>query len=341
MENIVLYDFPVGETQKRFTQSIAQVCGGQWTSAGHERVENKKIHKQIIGLKFTLKVFLSRKKYNHIIFWQQMYGLYFLCLCRFFHVKKINTTTVLTLIYKEKNGVAGKVWRRFFDYALTSKYVDKIIVYSEHECNYLRQKFNINPDKISWTNFGMPDESMNYSISTNKPDKNGYLLDVGRSNRDHDFTINSLKTSNHNVHIVDFYYQGESVGNCKVIRDITFGRELYEEIANCFALVVPLNNRDISAGQTVFIQAMMFGKPIIVTESNTISEYVQDHVNGLVIKKTPEELQNTVAELVNDEKLYRNLSENAKRIFKEKFTREKMGLSIGEIIMQIDNDNAR
>lgn len=48
---------------------------------------------------------------------------------------------------------------------------------------------------------------------------------------------------------------------------------------------------NISAGQTVFIQAMMFGKLIIVTESNTISEYVQDQVNGLVIKKNPEALR--------------------------------------------------
>lgn len=36
---------------------------------------------------------------------------------------------------------------------------------------------------------------------------------------------------------------------------------------------------------------MMFGKLIIVTESNTISEYVQDQVNGLVIKKNPEALR--------------------------------------------------
>lgn len=84
---------------------------------------------------------------------------------------------------------------------------------------------------------------------------------------------------------------GGSSNNCKVIKDITFGHELYNEIANCFAVVVPLVDTNISAGQTVFIQAMMFGKLIIVTESNTISEYVQDQVNGLVIKKNPEALR--------------------------------------------------
>lgn len=304
-------------------------------------MENNKIRKQVVVFLFTLKVFLKRKKYNHIVFWQQIYGLYFLCFCRLFHVKKVNSVTILTLIYKEKEGFAGRIWKKFFDYALTSKYVDKIIVYSEHECNYLVQKFDINPTLIEWTNFGMPDESTFYKINSEKPDQNGYFLDAGRSNRDHDFLVKSMNESIYKVHIVDHYYEGKSTDNCKVIRNITFGKELYEEIANCFAVVVPLIDRNISAGQTVFIQAMMFGKPIIVTESNTISEYVQDHVNGLVIKKDSEALQKTMIELANNEKLYHDFSENAKKIYQKKFTRERLGVNVGAIIAQINCSKIR
>ena len=194
------------------------------------------------------------------------------------------------MIYKKKKGLFGKLWKCFFNYALTSKYVDKIIVYSEYECRYLQQKFDIKPNIIDWTNFGMPDESASYKVNSDYPDQGGYFLDVGHSNRDHDFIIKSMRESTYKVHVVDYYYGGAS-NNCKVIKDITFGHELYNEIANCFAVVVPLVDTNISAGQTVFIQAMMFGKLIIVTESNTISEYVQDQVNGLVIKKNPEALR--------------------------------------------------
>lgn len=225
----------------------------------------------------------------------------------------------------------GKLWKSFFNYALTSKYVDKIIVYSAYECKYLQQKFHIKPSMIDWTNFGMPDESTSYKVTADVPDQNGYFLDVGRSNRDHDFMVRSMRESTYNVHIVDYYYGGSS-NNCKVIKDITFGHDLYNEIANFFAVVVPLADINISEGQTVFIQAMMFGKTIIVTESNTISEYVQDQVNGLIIKKNPEDLRDAMNELVNDKRLYCRLSENAKKMYQEKFTREKLDFNIGKII---------
>ena len=88
MENIVFYDFPVGEEQCRFTKSIAQICGGHWTSYGHKKIENNKIYKQFIVVANTFKVFFSRKKFYRIVFGQQLYGLYFLCFCRLFHVKK-------------------------------------------------------------------------------------------------------------------------------------------------------------------------------------------------------------------------------------------------------------
>lgn len=88
MENIVFYDFPVGEVQRKFTDSIGQVCGGHWTSYGHKKVENNKIYKQFIGIAHTFKIFFSRKKFYRIVFGQQLYGLYFLCFCRLFHVKK-------------------------------------------------------------------------------------------------------------------------------------------------------------------------------------------------------------------------------------------------------------
>ena len=73
-------------------------------------------------------------------------------------------------------------------------------------------------------------------------------------------------------------------------------------------------------------------KTIIVTESNTISEYVQDQVNGLIIKKNPEDLRDAMNELVNDKRLHCRLSENAKKMYQEKFTREKLDFNIGKII---------
>lgn len=49
MENIVFYDFPVGEEQCRFTKSIAQICGGHWTSYGHKKLKTIKFINSLLG----------------------------------------------------------------------------------------------------------------------------------------------------------------------------------------------------------------------------------------------------------------------------------------------------
>lgn len=113
MKNIVIYDWPADDNTE-FTDSITKASGEYWKSVSIDKIKGSKIKKVIKNLNFIIKIFMKRNSYSKIICWQQIHGLIFACLCRMFHVKKRNELTIMTLIYKDKNGIIGKVWRKFF-----------------------------------------------------------------------------------------------------------------------------------------------------------------------------------------------------------------------------------
>lgn len=68
-----------------------------------------------------------------VLCWQQFYGIAIAFFQRMFHMKKRYKLVIMTFIYKEKRGLAGKLFYRFVRYAVTSRYVDKIILTTQSE----------------------------------------------------------------------------------------------------------------------------------------------------------------------------------------------------------------
>ena len=147
------------------------------------------------------------------------------------------------------------------------------------------------------------------------------------------FLIEALKGSKYKVIIVDSTFEKLSIQNCEIRKDINYGKELNEIIAKAFCVVVPLKDVNISSGQTVIIQAMMFGKPIIITKNNAIKEYVDDGITGFIINKNKDELIKKIELLSEDLELYKSMSLHARQKFINEFTIEAMGRNVGNIIM--------
>jgi hypothetical protein len=103
------------------------------------------------------------------------------------------------------------------------------------------------------------------------------VLAAGRSGRD--YPTLSQAVSGEDLHVTIICDNRESLGgvtetaNLRVLRDC-YGECYLEQLRRCDVVVVPLAVEDISAGQMVIIQAMAYAKPIIVTRTPTIEEYV-------------------------------------------------------------------
>ena len=96
-------------------------------------------------------------------------------------------------------------------------------------------------------------------------------------------------------------------------------------------MIVPLEDTHISSGQLVIIQAMMYGKPVVVTENDTVKDYVDVGRTGVVIKKTEKDLSAAIAALSN-ETYYKEMSADERRQYENKFSVYAMGTSIGKLL---------
>lgn len=108
-------------------------------------------------------------------------------------------------------------------------------------------------------------------------------------------------------------------------------------LSKCHCVIIPLKDTDISSGQLVVLQAMMIGKPVIVSDNLTISEYLDDGRDGLVISNTKESLDSAINKL-EDMDTYKKLSENARQKFISGYTVSAMARKVAEVINNEQKD---
>lgn len=274
------------------------------------------------------KYFLCRKKYDIIIGWQQFYVLIIGFFCSLFHVKKRNTLVALNFTYKEKQGRLSKLYYRFMKKCLSTGYVDYIHVPSQEYAVITSEKFQFPVEKIIVMPFGINDPYERFSSLAHPSDelKDGYVLSIGRSNRDYDFLISAWEGISYPLVIISDTYEGDNIGNpnVRIIRNVA-GEESYPWIANCKAMVIPLDDGTICSGDTVLLTSLAVKKKVLITVPSTLSEmYIADGENGLCVEKEKDKFRSLVNDMIFTDK-YDYLHESARESYLKNFSRINMG----------------
>ena len=156
-----------------------------------------------------------------------------------------------------------------------------------------------------------------------------YFLAAGRSNRDYEFLRDAWSDKN-NLKIVCDTCKDTDTTHIKYLKNC-YHKEFMQELSNCYAVIIPLQDEKISSGQLVILQAMMLKKPVIVTRNETVKDYIVDGVDGIIIEKDRKALEAAINKLQEPE-VYNTIAENARKSFEEKFSLYAMGLRIGKIL---------
>lgn len=332
-ENVILADFDIPENWE-FQKALENKTNLKWKAIGLKsninhgsRMENFKRYFKYFYLPLT--IFLHRNKYDVVLAWQQFFGLILAFYCRLFHVKKSPKIIVMTFIYKPKCSIVGKMYYRFMNYIVNSGYIVKFIVFSSSEPEYYSGIFGVPSNLFQVFELGIEDELKKYKDSEHCNDL--YLVAAGRSNRDYDFLVDTFGNTEYNLKIICDEYCGEKYSNIEYYTHC-YNEKYLKLLAGAYCVLVPLKDRNSSSGQLVILQAMMFGKPIIVTDSNAIKDYIKDGQNGFLIDKVKEKWLESVFILINDSETYVKMSCLARNMFINKYSLMSMGRNIGEVI---------
>ncbi len=332
-KNIIIMDSDAREGAD-FARGVASSSAEEWEVIIKNSNDRSTVFANIIRyLKYAFVpflYFLRRKKYDKIIAWQQFYGLFFAFYCRLFRVKKVNQLIVMTFIYKEKKGMVGVLYRKFFDYVVHSKYIDGFTCVATIECENYSKIFKEPIERFHYIQWGLADFSLEYDCTKNL----GYVFSAGRSNRDWEFLFDALGNSKFQGKMIcaEGNYQGK-YNNLEVLANIG-DPEYYSVLAGSTCVVISIKDCTISAGQITLIQAMQFGKPVILTQSDGLTnDYVINGENGIIVSKEKEALLSAIEQIYSNKELYQKLSQNGRKLYEQKFSNYRLGEDIGRVVL--------
>ena len=321
MANYILSDGPeIGA----FIAGLEETSAKKWSllwRMGHANVAKwRRVTNYFL---FPLQFILGHRHIGRVVAWQQFYGITTAFYNRLLPLHRDMRITVMTFIYKPKAGLAGRVYHHFVETALASGNVKDVIVFSRSEVEYYAGLFPKAAHKFRYIPLGIADMS---DIATRRGD---YIFTAGVSNRDYDFLFEALGGTDYRVRIAcPGVRVPHGVTNIEMLEDC-YGDRMLHELAGCRAVVIPLKDRNISSGQLMLLQAMQMGKPVIVTRTDALTEYVEDGRTALFIDNKPDQLRDALNRLETDQQLYDSLAENARRKVSEEFSERKLGEHIG------------
>ena len=332
VKNIILADYPVDRNWD-FLKAIERYSGEEfhvnWVDGRSGVPRSLRMFRYFT---FPLGTFLKRNSFKYIITWQQFFGLIISFYCRLLHVRKVPRIIVMTFIYKPKKGLLGRIYEKWVKFSVNSKYVDCIVVYSRHEIEHYHNILGINRNKMIYLPLSLP-EPPEFADDKELMAEN-YIFSPGKSNRDFDFLVKALDGTEYNVHIANDDYPLLKSQNITVHHDV-FDEKMYHYMHNCRCVVIPLKDLDISSGQLVILQAMQLKKPIIVSNSHAITDYVTNDVNALIINNTKQELLYALNRIYNDGILCQRLTNNGFKLFQEKHSEQSMGKAVADVLKDL------
>jgi glycosyltransferase involved in cell wall biosynthesis len=151
-----------------------------------------------------------------------------------------------------------------------------------------------------------------------------YVLAAGRSGRDYRTLFDAVRGRDIRLRVVcdntDALAGLDVPPNAVVLRDC-YGSAYIDELAGASIVAVPLAVNDISAGQMVMLQAMAFGKPVVVTRTPTTQEYVTDNVQALLVPRAdPAAMRSAIETLLSSPERIDEMGRAGLQTFEEKFS---------------------
>ena len=257
---------------------------------------------------------------------------------RLFHVKKRCRIVAVNFTYKRKKGLIGSLYYRYMRYAVGN--VDGLHVLSRLYAERCSKDLGVDIGRFIVTHFGVPDTYAEWNDL--KTERDGYVLSIGRSNRDFDFLVDVW--SDERMADVPLVIIADSWKPSKELpKNVTWLNDVVGDaskpwIKGCKMMVLPISDGNIASGDTVLLTAMMGEKLVVVTKPSTLAEmYIKHGENGLALEKETNIFIDNVKGLFFDEEKIRTIGGAARKSYLENFSREAMGKAVGTSIKKIFN----
>lgn len=191
------------------------------------------------------------------------------------------------------------------------------IAFSKADIPLYKKYFHLDDSQIIYVPYGSG------PIPDIQPTQGNYCFAGGYSNRNYDLLLESFAYTDKQLIICCSAHNKLNAPvpkNVKIFYDLP-KPEFSQMCARAKICILPLHEISGASGQSVTLQYMQFGKPIIATEVPAIEDYLSKQNSILISPNSALELVDAVNILWNDEQLLGKLGQSVQTEYIEKFQR--------------------
>jgi glycosyltransferase involved in cell wall biosynthesis len=166
-------------------------------------------------------------------------------------------------------------------------------------------------------------------------DEGDYIFTGGDTARDYPTLIKAIDGLPYKVIIASVFkrhFDGIKIPSNVSIVSVEHGG-FVRLMSGAKAVVLPLQGGLLQAGgQQTFLNAMYFGKAVVVVDDNSADEYIANGIDGVVVAPGDvKSLRNAIVNLMENDKYRREIGQNAKKKALE-YSRDRFVLGVLKVI---------
>jgi len=279
----------------------------------------------------SLKAFCRRNNYDYVIAWQQTMGT-FLGLLKLITFSNFPKVFILMAIIVERQNPLLEWFRRKFISLCWGK-VNHIGFLSNAYMRLIQERFNVQESQSVLLTSPIIIEKI--------PDFSGYkagsyLYSVGRSLRDYRTLMAAVQSCTHQFVVVtsNAAIKGLVIPDNVTVYRNTFGEESDRLMQQAAAVIIPLSQINSPTGELTLIEAMCYGKPIVITRTVITQEYIVHGQNGFLVPwKNPDAIVEAVNIIFSDPEKADFIGRMARQTVVENHTMDAFSRKVSDIIV--------
>jgi glycosyltransferase involved in cell wall biosynthesis len=281
------------------------------------------------------KTYLKRNNYDAILSWQWVIGLWYAIFLQLFLSRGPKLILMGFFYTKRKNMIYS--WARYFIIKFALNAVDYVFCYSNSEAQYYNNYFKYSYKKFLFAHLSVNTHRQDIKTALSIPEEE-YIFSSGSSNRDYQTLFRAVKDMNQKVLVVAKSFNLDKLlvpENVEVKFDI-YGHTYRQLLWKSKFVVVSLDDVEVSSGQMVLLDAMLYGKVIIITDTPTTRDYVVHMENGILFKPHDHlDLKKKIEFILNNSDKRKEISKNARKAVLTNYSMENLAMKVSNLISRI------
>jgi glycosyltransferase involved in cell wall biosynthesis len=238
----------------------------------------------------------------------------------------------VVIAHKLSSGSKTRLWKTW----QLHRAFAQVICVCRAQADYAVHQLGLAPSQVSF----IYDSVDHLFFRPSKIETEPFILAVGQEQRDYTTLLQAVSGTGLKLVVVASSPWSSSrvdiseADHVTVLSHISYQalRDLY---ARARLIIVPLLNMDYSAGSNGVLEAMAMGKPVIVSHTRGITDYVTHGENGLYVSPgEPQELRETIRSLWEQPAERDRLGANARQAVQDKMNVDIYADRVVQIVRQ-------